>query len=257
MVLNVLGPRGIEAMRNTIGGVTETQFPLYDGHGNLKALLHRGTGGTYSTSSWRQYDVWGGFLDSGSNLDESAYGHCASLGHPSDPLTGAIYMRARYYEPWTGRFISEDPARDGLNWFGYCGNNPVGHVDFDGNMFVDLIVTALIEDFLKKADGSSKIAAESFTKQKIIDASSYWAGRLIGELLSNEFDELFAMVTSRGVAIGDKAGGIFIDFDGAKHNGKVHVDTWGSVKHQIQSTYKTGNYRLDLFIKGIEDALIP
>ena len=137
-----MGPRGIEAMRNTIGGVTETQFPLYDGHGNLKALLHRGTGGTYSTSSWRQYDVWGEFLNPGqganqSNLNESTYGHCASLGHPSDPLTGAIYMRARYYEPWTGRFISEDPARDGLNWFGYCGNDPVGHIDFSGRESIE------------------------------------------------------------------------------------------------------------------------
>jgi hypothetical protein len=41
-------------------------------------------------------------------------------------------MRARYYEPSRGRFISEDPAMDGLNWFAYCGNSPLNYRDFDG-----------------------------------------------------------------------------------------------------------------------------
>jgi hypothetical protein len=41
-------------------------------------------------------------------------------------------MRARYYEPGSGRFISEDPARDGLNWFAYCDNDPVLNVDATG-----------------------------------------------------------------------------------------------------------------------------
>jgi len=29
----------------------------------------------------------------------------------------------------TGRFLSEDPARDGVSWYGYCGGNPIGWVD--------------------------------------------------------------------------------------------------------------------------------
>ena len=33
------------------------------------------------------------------------------------------------YDPSTGRFINEDPIRDGLNWYAYCGNNPVMFVD--------------------------------------------------------------------------------------------------------------------------------
>ena len=42
-----------------------------------------------------------------------------------DSESGLIYLRARYYAPTTGRFTSEDPARDGLNWYVYCGGNPV------------------------------------------------------------------------------------------------------------------------------------
>ena len=42
-------------------------------------------------------------------------------------------MRARYYEAESGRFISEDPARDGANWYAYSKNNPVSNVDSSGN----------------------------------------------------------------------------------------------------------------------------
>ena len=33
------------------------------------------------------------------------------------------------YAPSVGRFISEDPAKDGSNWYVYCANNPVMFVD--------------------------------------------------------------------------------------------------------------------------------
>lgn len=41
-------------------------------------------------------------------------------------------MRARYYDPVTGRFLSEDPAAQGLNWFTYCEGNPVSNGDPTG-----------------------------------------------------------------------------------------------------------------------------
>ena len=55
-----------------------------------------------------------------------------SLGHTSEDETGLIYMRARWMDPALGRFISEDPARDGANWFEYCRGNPVNLVDRTG-----------------------------------------------------------------------------------------------------------------------------
>lgn len=41
-------------------------------------------------------------------------------------------MRARYYELSSGRFISEDPVRQALNWFAFCFNCPVTFCDKDG-----------------------------------------------------------------------------------------------------------------------------
>ncbi len=39
---------------------------------------------------------------------------------------------ARYYDPDRGRFISEDPIGDGLNWYVYGNNNPVMFKDPTG-----------------------------------------------------------------------------------------------------------------------------
>ncbi len=33
--------------------------------------------------------------------------------------------------------MSEDPAQDGLNWYVYCGNNPVMYVDPSREVGVD------------------------------------------------------------------------------------------------------------------------
>gem|GEM_PF-6689855 len=37
--------------------------------------------------------------------------YCANLGHKQDDESGLIYIRARYYEPGSGRFISQDTYR--------------------------------------------------------------------------------------------------------------------------------------------------
>jgi insecticidal toxin complex protein TccC len=40
----------------------------------------------------------------------------------------------RYYAPWLCRWTCPDPAgtSDGLNVYGFCGNNPIGRIDRDG-----------------------------------------------------------------------------------------------------------------------------
>ena len=47
--------------------------------------------------------------------------------------TGLIYFNARYYDPTTGRFLTEDPSRKGINWYAYCENNPINKMDPTGH----------------------------------------------------------------------------------------------------------------------------
>ena len=46
-----------------------------------------------------------------------------------DKETGTIYLRMRYYIPHLGRFLTEDPIRDGLNWYTYANGNPIMFID--------------------------------------------------------------------------------------------------------------------------------
>ena len=60
-------------------------------------------------------------------------------GREFDSETGLYYMRARYFDPQTGRFLSEDPIefRGGKNFYAYVGNNAVNETDPDGTGVVD------------------------------------------------------------------------------------------------------------------------
>ncbi|MBM3150310.1 MAG: RHS repeat-associated core domain-containing protein, partial [Chloroflexi bacterium] len=59
-------------------------------------------------------------------------------GEQTDDETGLLYLRARYYDPSVGRFISKDrlPGRPtdsrSLNQFVYARNNPVNLTDLSG-----------------------------------------------------------------------------------------------------------------------------
>jgi len=75
-------------------------------------------------------DVYGN--DLGGSSGASSHKFVGKLGHTTDSNTGLIYMQARYYDSAIGRFISEDPAGDGANWYAYCGNNSVNLVDTNG-----------------------------------------------------------------------------------------------------------------------------
>jgi len=156
-----LGARGIDMMRTFSVNVStsaktynETSFPIYDGHGNMIASLARSSSTPYYVlGNERQYDVWGG-VRSGASTGDPNTRYCANLGHKQDDESGLIYMRARYYEPSTGRFVSEDPAMDGSNWFNYSKDNPISYFDSTGKgpeMEIELILLRTMR-LLRKAN---------------------------------------------------------------------------------------------------------
>ena len=50
-------------------------------------------------------------------------------GEYTDSETGLVYLRNRMYDPETGRFTTEDPAKSGVNWYVYCEGNPITKID--------------------------------------------------------------------------------------------------------------------------------
>jgi hypothetical protein len=68
-----------------------------------------------------------------------------------DPETGLYYFNQRYYDPSLGRFLTEDPAGQGLNPYAYAGNSPLMYVDPDGEFFwiVGMIIGAVAANWGK------------------------------------------------------------------------------------------------------------
>jgi RHS repeat-associated protein len=103
-------------------------YPLHDGLGSTVALAN-GSGtvtGTYA------YDVFGAVRSHTGGTTEFSF-----TGEQND-ANGLEYLRARYYDPAIGRFISEDgwyaSAFDPrtLNRYAYAQDNPVNMIDPTG-----------------------------------------------------------------------------------------------------------------------------
>jgi RHS repeat-associated protein len=55
-------------------------------------------------------------------------------GKDFDEDAGLYYFNARWYDASLGRFTTEDPAKDGGNWYAYCGSGPLTRTDPTGMM---------------------------------------------------------------------------------------------------------------------------
>ena len=85
--------------------------------------------------------------------DVNPFRYC---GEYYDTETGTYYLRARSYDPAIGRFTAEDPIRDGLNWYSYCGGNPVMFVDPTGLIPTKEEAAAMAEHIYGDYDMSEK-----------------------------------------------------------------------------------------------------
>ncbi|MEI3163790.1 MAG: RHS repeat-associated core domain-containing protein [Lachnospirales bacterium] len=94
---------------------------MYDGNGNL-VQQNRGT----TAENVTRYDAYGNKIEKSGATNDTPFGYC---GEYLDKESGLIYLRNRYYDSESGRFISEDPIKDGVNWYSYCGVNPINRID--------------------------------------------------------------------------------------------------------------------------------
>ena len=122
--------RGINLVYADKGTVA---YYLYNAHGDVVQL----TSETGSLTKTYEYDAFGNEKNPDPG-DTNPFRYC---GEYFDKETGTIYLRARYYNPATGRFISEDSywgdLKDplSLNLYTYGGNNPILYIDPSGNSY--------------------------------------------------------------------------------------------------------------------------
>ncbi len=106
------------------GGVT--YYYTYDGQGNVTALVNAAGA---VVASYR-YDPWGNTLSVGGSQPTLANPFRFS-GREWDAESGLYFLRARYYDPQLGRFISPDPASI-IRDYVYAANNPINNSDPTG-----------------------------------------------------------------------------------------------------------------------------
>jgi RHS repeat-associated protein len=124
-----------------ISNVWTPSFYGYDGGGSVRQLT--GTLGTITDSY--DYDAFGNKINStGTTPNNFLY-----RGEQYDSDLGLYYLRARYYNPLTGRFIGRDPE-DGkikipatLHKYLYASGDPVNRIDPSGRG--DLIEVSLVD----------------------------------------------------------------------------------------------------------------
>ena len=113
-----------------------------DGHTYYYLLDHLGSAlglvdGSGTITATYQYDPWGVLVSSTGNIENPL----RFTAREYDEESGLYYVRARYYDPAAGRFISRDPLGidAGLNLYAYVFNNPVSLIDPSGTQVVNVI----------------------------------------------------------------------------------------------------------------------
>ena len=113
------------------GTATNTYYAIKDHLGSVLTL----TDSSGNIVESYRYDAWGRttvYAANGAALKSSAIGnrYCWQ-GREYSWTSSLYYFRARWYDPITGRWLSNDPIgiSGGLNQYVFCGNNPVNFRD--------------------------------------------------------------------------------------------------------------------------------
>ena len=124
---------GLDQLSQGDTSSSSRQYFVTDGMGNVRYVTNNS--GTTVSSGTLTYDTYGKQIGGSATL--SNYGF---QDEQKDSESGLIYLRARYYDPTTGRFTSQDPVSGSLenpqsqNGYNYANDNPVNLNDPTGEM---------------------------------------------------------------------------------------------------------------------------
>ena len=237
---------------------TDTLRFSYDAAGNAAAVDHNGTyyyylrngqgdivkivDGSGNTVVEYTYDSWGKQLSCTGTLATTlgALNPFRYRGYVYDEETQWYYLRSRYYDPETCRFISADVLLStgqgvlGHNCYTYCNNNPINFFDNDGE----------IPEWVKKLIKSVAATANEILHEledKIDDIDlTYSSGIAISATPS-----AFAFSGTGCISV-DTKGNIAIQYslDGSIHTGtpSAAVSAYGSITNASSVDKLDGPY---------------
>ena len=182
-------------------GDASTRYPLYDGTGNITALVT--TNG--SLSATYQYDAFGNTL-SPTDHDGSGWVNHNIHGFSTKPTfghQGLHYYGYRWYTSPQGRWINRDPIaeRGGVNLYGFVGNNVVSEIDILG-----LAKPKKVKSVNADRKGHKKCSTKGAEKHS--KAQSHSGRRPPGWIERTPNGKIAYKVGSRGRVIGAVGGGV-------------------------------------------------
>ncbi len=125
-----------------------------------------------------------GAITSRSGTTSTPFLYNGSLGVMTDSA-GLLYMRARFYNPRTLRFLSADPIGfgGGSNWYAYCGGNPIDYSDPSG---LDPIN---VGDYYQKRLSIARKALQSAQATLALANADYYADAAITTDIFQPFED--------------------------------------------------------------------
>jgi RHS repeat-associated protein len=166
-----------------------TAYYLYDGQSSVRHLADP----SGSLTDQYTYDAFGELLSStGTTPNNYRY-----RGEQLDPDLDAYYLRARYYRPGIGRFMSMDPFRGfdrdptSLHKYLYAHNDPINNFDPSGLLSIRRILDSLF------GGGRSLGSTSGFSSQQIVTTGLAFRSaelailRMRGETIDNSYVRWF------------------------------------------------------------------
>ena len=156
----VMGPDGqpVEQL-TTLGTSTTPEWYYADFQGNTRVLMDA----SGSPQVTYNYPAWGATTDWLGDGNGTPLQYNATF---TDQWTGLVYDQARWYDPSTGQFVSQDPlVHETVQPYAYAGDSPIA-----------VAAAALVPSRLCRAPGGRAAAAIAETSDLVVVAGGGGAG---------------------------------------------------------------------------------
>lgn len=172
------------------------QYYHYDSRGSTVAITNQSQNVTHKYA----YDAFGKVTNSVE--PEAGFNPYRYVGQYGVMYENAdlYFMRARYYKPEIGRFMSEDPVW-GVNLYGYANNNPLIYIDLTGKFANAILIGAAVGGVI---DVAAYIAEESAKKEKItLKGLAFSFGYGAAKGAATVINPIFGKVTATAISFLD------------------------------------------------------